>query len=233
MGMGKKARKTSNSGKSGSLQWAVGIAVVLVALLIGAQWWSNRQDAGTISQAAAYYGQFPTQGTRIGSPDAPVHVEEYFDFQCPHCHTAAEQVVKRLLDSYVAEGKVQFTYRFFPILGPESVQAARAAYCAMEMDAFWPYQELLMSKKGTGNRGTYSRDKLIDYARQMGLDVAQFRACLDNDRSLQYVRQDYDQGVRMGLLGTPTFVVNGQIVNLTTWEDIFRVIDRALAAAAR
>jgi len=90
-----------------------------------------------------------------------------------------------------------------------------------------------MSKKGTGNRGTYSRDNLIDYARQMGLDVAQFRACLDNDRSLQYVRQDYDQGVRMGLLGTPTFVVNGQIVNLTTWEDIFRVIDRALAAAAR
>src|SRR5690606_19219621 len=122
MGMSKKARKTSNSSKSGSLQWAVGIAVVLVALLIGAQWWSNRQDARTITQAAAYYEQFPTQGTRIGSPDAPVHVEEYFDFQCPHCHTAAEQVVKRLLDGYVAEGKVQFTYRFFPILGPESVQ---------------------------------------------------------------------------------------------------------------
>jgi len=103
--MGKKARKTSNSSKSGSLQWAVGIAVVLVALLIGAQWWSNRQDARTITQAAAYYEQFPTQGTRIGSPDAPVHVEEYFDFQCPHCHTAAEQVVKRLLDSYVARAR--------------------------------------------------------------------------------------------------------------------------------
>ncbi|OUM98546.1 MAG: hypothetical protein BAA04_11605 [Firmicutes bacterium ZCTH02-B6] len=231
--MSSKSKKKSKSGKSGSLQWAVGVAVVLVALLIGAQWWANRQDNETITRAAAYYEQFPTQGTRIGSPNAPVHVEEYFDFQCPHCHTAKDQVVKRLLDEYVAEGKVQFTYRFFPILGPESVLAAQAAYCAMEMNAFWPYQELLMSKKGTGNRGTYSRDNLIDYARQMGLDGTAFRDCLDGERSLQHVRQAYDQGVRMGILGTPTFVVNGQVVNMTSWEDIFGVIDRALAAAAR
>lgn len=231
--MAKKSRKGSKSRGAGSMRWVWAGAVVLVALLIAGQWWWNSRQSENLIRAAAYWEQFEIDGTRIGSPGAPVHVEEYFDFQCPHCHTASDTVVKRLLDEYVAEGKVTFTYRFFPILGPESLLAARAAYCAMDQGAFWPYQDLLMSKKGMGNRGTYSRDNLIDYARQMGLDGTAFRDCLDGERSLQHVRQAYDQGVRMGILGTPTFVVNGQVVNMTSWEDIFGVIDRALAAAAR
>ncbi len=213
--------------------WTVGVAVVIVAALIGAQsWWNNRQMANSI-RAAAFYEQFPTEGTRIGPADAPVHVVEYFDFQCPHCHTASDQVVKRLIDDYVAEGSVAFTYRFFPILGPESVLAAQAAYCAMEMGAFWPYQDVLFAKKGLGNRGTYNRNNLISYARQVGLDTDEFRACLESDRAVQYVRAAHDQAVRLGLMGTPTFFVNGRPVSLATWEDLFRVVDQALAAASR
>lgn len=215
------------------MRWAAAAALVIVAVLIGAQWlWTHRQSEDVL-RAAAYYEQFPTEGTRIGRPDAPVHVEEYFDFQCPHCHTASERVVKRLLDEYVAEGSVRFTYRFFPILGPESVLAARAAYCAMEMGAFWPYQDVLFAKKGMGNRGTYNRNNLIAYARQIGLDSGEFQTCLDGEESLQYVQQAYHYAVRRGMQGTPTFVVNGRPVNLSTWEDLFRVVDRALEAASR
>lgn len=228
----KKAARKGASRQSSSMRWAVAAALVIVALLIGAQWlWSHRQNED-ILRAAAYYDQFPVDGNRIGHPDAPVHVEEYFDFQCPHCHTASERVVKRLLDEYVAQGKVMFTYRFFPILGPESVLAARAAYCAMEMDAFWPYQDLLFSKKGMGNRGTYNRNNLINYARQIGLDTGQFQTCLDGEQSLQYVQQAYNYAVRRGMQGTPTFTVNGRLVSLSSWEDLFRVIDRALASTS-
>ncbi|HLT59156.1 MAG: DsbA family protein [Limnochordales bacterium] len=215
------------------MRWPLTIALVLVGLLIGAQWWNYRQTASVIQAAALYYDQFEVDGARIGSPDAAVHVEEYFDFQCPHCHTASEVVVKRLLDEYVAAGTVSFTYRFFPILGPESVLAAQAAYCAIEMDAFWPYQAVLMSKKGLGNNGTYSRDNLIKYAGQLGLDTGAFRECLDGSESLQYVQQSYERALRMGLQGTPTFVVNGQVLRLSSWEDVFHAVDRALAAASR
>ncbi|MBO8141172.1 MAG: DsbA family protein [Firmicutes bacterium] len=209
-------------------------ALVLAALLAGGQWfWTGPEAAADRTQAASYYDQFPVQGTTIGNPDAPVSVEEYFDFQCPHCQTASEQVVKRLLDEYVAEGSVSFTYRFFPILGPESVMAARAGYCAADMGAFWPYQDVLFEKKGTGNRGTYSRDNLIAYARQVGLDSSEFGACLDGDASLQHVQQAYDRAIRMGLQGTPTFVVNGRVLTLTAWEDVFRAVDRALEAASK
>lgn len=229
-GMAKKSRKRT-SNKPQSLWWAVGVAVVLAAALIIAQnWWNERQFANSVREAA-YYAQFPTEGNRIGPADAVVHVEEYFDFQCPHCQTASDLVVKRLIDEYVAEGNVAFTYRLFPIMGPESVLAAQAAFCAMEMDAFWPYQDVLFAKKGLGNRGTYSRNNLVTYARQIGLDGDAFAACLDGERSAQYVRQSYDHAIRLGLLGTPTFFVNGRQVNLTTWEDLFRVIDQELAAA--
>src|SRR5690606_31981273 len=167
MSVSRKSAKRSKSRKQISMWWTVGVAVVIVAALIGAQsWWNNRQMANSI-RAAAFYEQFPTEGTRIGPADAPVHVVEYFDFQCPYSHTASDQVVKRLIDDYVAEGSVAFTYRFFPILGPESVLAAQAAYCAMEMGAFWPYQDVLFAKKGLGNRGTYNRNNLISYARQV------------------------------------------------------------------
>lgn len=231
--MSKKSSKRSKAQKPQSMWWTVAAAVVLVAVLIGAQsWWNERQVANSI-RAASYYEQFPSEGTRIGRADAPVQVVEYFDFQCPHCQTASDQVVKRLLDEYVADGKVSFTYRFFPILGQESVLAAEAAYCAMEMGAFWPYQDLLLAKKGVGNNGTYNRRNLISYARQIGLDIDEFQACLDGERSSQYVRQAYEQAVRLGLFGTPTFFVNGQQMNLTTWEDLFRVVDQALATASR
>lgn len=229
--MAKKSAKKSKAIKPRSMWWTVAAAVVVVAVLIGGQtWWNNRQVANAI-QAAAYYEQFPTEGTRIGPADAPVQVTEYFDFQCPHCQTASDGVVKRLLDEYVAEGKAAFTYHFFPISGPESVLSAQAAFCAMEMGAFWPYQEVLFARKGVGNTGTYSRNNLISYARQVGLDTNEFRTCLDSDRAVQYVRAGHDQAVHLGFMGTPTFLVNGQPVNLTTWEDLFRVVDQALAAA--
>ena len=235
MAVGKKSSKAPKRtmGQQGSsMRWAVVVAVVLAGLLVGAQWWNHQQTVNVI-QAAAYYDQFPTEGTRIGSPDAPVLVEEYFDFQCPHCQTASQVVVKRLLDEYVAEGKVAFMYRFFPILGPESVLAARAGYCAIEMNAFWPYQELLFAKRGLNNNGTYSRDNLIEYAGLLGLNTAEFASCLDSDRSLQYVQQQALQAARMGLNFTPAFFVNGQLVRIVDWEDVIDAVDRALAAAGR
>lgn len=229
--MAKKPTKKARSGKPSSMWVTVAGAVALAVVLIVAQnWWNERQAANSI-RAASYWAQFPTEGTRIGPADAVVHVEEYFDFQCPHCQDASNLVVKRLLDEYVAEGKVAFTYRFFPILGPESWLAAQAAYCAMDMGAFWTYQDLLFAKKGLGNRGTYSRNNLISYARQVGLDGDAFAACLDGTQSAQYVQRAYDQAQRLGLIGTPTFFVNGRPVNLLTWEDLFRVIDQELAAA--
>src|SRR5690606_33715982 len=104
------------------------------------------------------------------------------------CHDAAGEIVAPLVEKYVRTGNARFVYRFFPILGPESVTAARGAYCAAKEDAFWPFQHRLMERRGSGNRGAYGGDRLIDDARARSLDAGAFETCLPSFDSLAYVQ---------------------------------------------
>ena len=222
-----KARSHSKRSPRKNFPWVIVGAVTLAVLLIAVQLTSNRSAADTIP---SLYSELPVHGTAIGNPDAPVTVVEYFDFQCPACQASSDQIVKPLLETYVREGKVRFIYNFFPILGPESVAAAQAAYCAMEQDAFWPYQHVLFAKRGTGNRGTYSRRNLVNMARDIGLDVDAFTACLDGPVAEAYVQASYDYAVRVGLRGTPSFFVNDRPVAISR-QAIEQAIEEALAGA--
>src|SRR5690625_1547318 len=136
--------------KNKRLQWAVAAGVMLVVILVGVQLTSNRTSG--LEAGPPYYADLPFAGTSIGDPDAPVTVVEYFDFQCPSCQNASDAIVKQVIDQHVRAGDARFVYRFFPILGPESVAAAEAAFCAAVEDAFWPFQDAVFTRRGTGNR---------------------------------------------------------------------------------
>lgn len=209
---------------------AVAGAAIIVVVLVGAQFLSvNRADSGTAPAADDNYFQgLPMAGTTIGRADAPVLVEEYMDFQCPACQAASEQVVKPLIQKYVAEGSVRFAYRFFPFMGPESVAAAQAAYCAAVEGAFWPYQQVLFAQRGTGNRGAYSTENLVRYGTQIGLDAESFRACLHSEDAQVYAQGSYQRAVQLGIPGTPTFFVNGQRVEVNSYAALERAIEAAL-----
>ena len=180
---------------------------------------------------AGEYMGMPTAGMTIGSPDAPVLVEEYFDFQCPHCQNASENVVKPLLQTYVKSGKVRFAYRLFAFLGPESELAARGAYCAAKEGAFWPYQELLFARRGTRNQGAYSRENLIADAGRLNLDAEAFAQCLESEEAGVYVAGSYERARLLGVRGTPTYAVNGTIIYPSSGAEFVQAIEAALAAA--
>lgn len=222
-----KGQKPGNAKKSS--QWPIIVAAVLAVILIGTQLWSNRSTAN-VEVANAYYAGLPFSGTAIGNPDAPVTVVEFFDYQCPACQIVAEQIVQPVIEKYVASGDVQFIYRFYPILGPESVAAAEASYCAVEQDAFWPYQDALFARKGTGNQGTYSRNNLVAMARQVGMNEKQFTQCLDGPVARAYVKTSHDFAVEIGLQGTPTIFVNDVSVRLSV-PAVEQAIEEALASA--
>lgn len=211
-----------------SLVWVTGAAVLVALLLIGVQLASQRAPRAAQALPQTDYSGLPVTATSIGNANAPVLVEEYFDFQCPHCQVAADEVVAPLIEKYVRTGKIRFAYRFYPILGAESVYAARAGYCAAAEGAFWPYQKILFDKRGTGNRGTYSKANLIAAAGEVGLDQEAFRACLESDAARDYVGAEYEKALKLRLDGTPSYVVNGNLVSVPTLAAIEQAIQQAL-----
>lgn len=208
--------------------------VAFVAILASTYLLTRDSSPSAAAPAAlAYYAELPTAGMTIGPADAPVFVEEYFDFQCPYCQTASKEVVKPLIEKYVKSGQVRFAYRPFPFLGPESDLAAAAAYCAAKQGQFWPYQELLFAREGRRNQGAYSEANLVADARRLNLNEAEFAQCLRGEEASIFVQGSYERARQMGLQGTPTYMVNGRVVNVGSFNDLERAIEVALQEAAR
>ncbi len=115
-----------------------------------------------------------------------------------------------LFRDYVETGKVQFVYKHFAILGPESVWAAQASECAADQGRFWEYHDLLFNRQAGENEGAFTKEKLLTFARALALDMARFEPCLMNDETLDRVQADGQEGRQANVTGTPTFFINGQ-----------------------
>jgi protein-disulfide isomerase len=115
-----------------------------------------------------------------------------------------------LLQQYVDTGEAQFVYKHSAFLGPESVWAAQAAECAADQGKFWEYHDLLFQRQKGENQGAFSKDNLIGFAKELGLDMTQFEPCLQDDKTLARVQADTEEGQQFGVRGTPTFFINGK-----------------------
>ncbi len=147
---------------------------------------------------------------RQGNQNAPVTIVEFSDFQCGYCWQFYRLVEPELFKQYIATGQVTFLFKHLPALGQESIWAAEAAECAADQDKFWEYHNALFDHLTGENDGTFIKDNLLKYARQLDLDMSQFEPCLTNDRTLDRVQADQRESEQAGVLGTPTFFINGQ-----------------------
>lgn len=161
----------------------------------------------------------------IGSPDAPVIMIEFSDFQCPYCGRFATTTFDSILETY--GDYIYFVYRDFSILGSESTNAAIAAQCANDREQFWAFHDLLFANQQNLNRATY-----LDFAQQLNLDIDAFTSCLDNETHLEEVQQDSATAQQLGATGTPTFFINGRYVSGAQPFEVFAgIIEEELAAA--
>jgi protein-disulfide isomerase len=161
----------------------------------------------------------------IGPADAPVTIIEFSDYQCPYCQVWYKQVYQQLLASY--PNKIRFVYRDLPLpMHPEAIPAAEAAECAGEQSAYWKYHDALFNQKNGLNRAAYEQ-----YATDLGLDSKAFTACLDSHRYQAEIQADANDAARVGISGTPSFVVNGRIlIGALPFSEFKTVIDEELAA---
>ena len=176
-----------------------------------------------------------------GSPAARVAIIEYSDYQCPFCGEYARDIFPRLDSDYIKAGKVRYYFRDLPLPShPQAPAAAQAARCAGEQGKFWEMHESLFA-----NQAALAPPDLTKRAQALGLDEAKFSECVAAGRYRDNIRRSMSGAERMGINGTPAFLVgvveaNGQIVKVSQvmlgakdYQEFKAVLDGALAAPAK
>ncbi len=156
-----------------------------------------------------------------GSPNAPVTIVEFTDFQCPTCKKVHENL-KAILQQF--QGQVKLIVRDFPLSShPLAQKAAEAARCAHEQERYWEYADLLF-----GEQESMTETSFEAHGRTLGLKMESFLQCLGSGRYRDRVQSDKADGIAAGVGGTPTLFVNGRRVADLRQETIESAVRREL-----
>ena len=212
-------------------------AGLVVALVLTVLYPAIRQT-GRVPTPAAEPVLVPTEapsgiqqsGNTLGDPGAPVKLIEYADFQCPYCRQYWQDTEQQVIENYVKTGKVYYEYRSVGgFLGEESQAAAEAVYCAGDQGKFWQYRDALFSHWTGENVGDFTPERLQQYAASLGLDRVAFEQCLSSGKQSGRVQQDLDNAKRDGIKATPSFLINGKLIEgAAPFATFQQVIDEAL-----
>jgi len=160
----------------------------------------------------------------LGNANAAVTIIAFTDYQCPSCaaiHPALERLVKESGD------KVRLVTRDFPLSQhTDAFKAAEAAEAAREQGKYWEYVHVLLQ-----NQSSLSVEKLKSFATEIGLDRNRFDAALDSKKFAEMVQTDVDDGIKLGLKGTPSLFINGRRMNAKSYEELKESVDAALKSS--
>jgi protein-disulfide isomerase len=160
----------------------------------------------------------------LGPDDAPITLIEFSDYECPYCKRWHDETFDRLLEAF--PGQIRFVYRDFPLtsIHPNAAPAAEAANCAHEQERFWDFHRKLFSTSALNSKA------YLDYASELGLDMATFEECVSSRRYQDEVMADLEWAVNLGISSTPTFFVNGiALVGAQPFDVFSEVISKELA----
>ncbi|MFD9305275.1 DsbA family protein [Streptomyces sp. NPDC060048] len=145
----------------------------------------------------------------VGRADAPVVLIEYSDFKCGYCGKFARDTEPELVEKYVRDGTLRIEWRNFPIFGADSEAAAKAAWAAGQQDRF-PQFHAAAYADGSKEKG-FGEERLAELARQAGVpDLERFKKDMAGERAAAALNKDQEEGYRIGVTSTPSFLVNGR-----------------------
>lgn len=213
------------------------IAAVVVAVVGAVVFFSQRGEETPAAQAGSGDSS-PTAPPSVlvredshklsTAADSKVTVVEFLDLECEACG-AAFPGVEKLRAEY--GHRVTFVMRYFPLpthLNAElAATAVEAAGQQGRLEAM--YQKMYETQPSWGDQQVSHRDTFLGFARELGLDMATFEAALDDPATLARVLKDRDDGLALGVQGTPTFFVNGvRHEGPPTYEGLKAVIEEEL-----
>lgn len=143
-------------------------------------------------------------GESLGRADAPLTMVEFTDLQCPYCRQFALTTFDEIKKNWIDTGKLRYISRDFPLdsLHPQAMPAARAARCAGEQGKFWEMRLALVR-----SANMLSADFIKKTAAELKLDAAPFSACTATTKYDAAIRSELQEGAKLGIEGTPTFVI--------------------------
>ncbi len=165
----------------------------------------------------------PTLGSPVmGAANARITLVEFSDFQCPYCSKAVAQI-NATLKAYPNDLKLIF--KQYPLDShPQASISAAASLAAHAQGKFWPMHDVMFA-----NRQKLSRQSILGWAKDIGLDMKRFTADLDSEAIRKAVLRDQADGDKAGVEGTPTVFLNGQKYNGDLAPDAIKsVIDGEL-----
>uniref|UniRef100_A0AAU2JRT8 Thioredoxin domain-containing protein n=1 Tax=Streptomyces sp. NBC_00049 TaxID=2903617 RepID=A0AAU2JRT8_9ACTN len=168
----------------------------------------------------------------LGRADAPVVLIEYSDFKCGYCGKFARDTEPELVKKYVDDGTLRIEWRNFPIFGADSEAAAKAAWAAGQQDRFAQFHAAAYAD-GAKEKG-FGAARLVELAREAGVpDLARFEQDMAGEQAAAALKKDQEEGYRIGVTSTPSFLVNGTpIAGAQPFDTFASTIAKAKAKAA-
>lgn len=199
--------------------WVI-IGILIVVLFGGAMWFSNASNERN------------NEGVEVlthvkGNPDAAVVLTEYSDLQCPAC-AAFAPVISDMLETY--GDAVRFEYKHYPLVSihPFALNAAIAAEAAGQQGKFFEYHDLLFANQQQWSSSAIPTGAFMAYAEELGLDVELFERHMKSTVLRDKVRAELDAARELGLTSTPSFFLNGQRMQFSTYEEFLAQIAAAV-----
>lgn len=160
------------------------------------------------------------QDHKTGNVNGKVVLVEYGDYQCPHCRIA-HPFTKKLLKQFSTE--LLFVFRNFPLqeMHPQALISAQAAEAADRQSRFWEMHDTIFE-----NQNLLSANNLLQFAKNLHLDMEKFAIDWKSKSVLTKVESDFESGIRSGVNGTPTFFINGN--RLETYDETYESLAHAI-----
>lgn len=161
---------------------------------------AEKHRAAVKEHSAAIFAS-PRQVT-LGNAQGDVTVVEFFDYQCAYCRRVMPSLQAQLRD----DGKLRVVFKDFPILGENSVTAARAALAARQQGRYVPFHFALMGASDL------SLDGIMAVARSVGIDTQRLATDMNAPEIETQIQANYALARTLGIEGTPAFVIGGELI---------------------
>ena len=178
------------------------------------------------SPLAAQSPPAPLEMRSKGSPKAPVTVYEMSDFQCPYCRQFALETFPRLEQDYIRAGKVRWVFINFPLTSvhPHASAAAELALCAGRQQAFWRVHDLLFAHQESWAPLKEAGPFFVSLADSARLSKPALLTCLESPDTRNSVQADAEGAARSGATSTPTFYIEGGLLEGALPLSVFRQV---------